>query len=85
MPYFIYVLFSRKFNRLYKGQTQDIQIRLQQHNAGEIKSTKPYRPWEIIYFEEFKFREEDVNREHYFKRAAGRRFLKSKLQHGFQK
>ena len=79
MTYFVYVLFSPQFKRLYKGQTQNIQNRLKGHNDGKVKSTKPYRPWEIIFTEEFNLREEAVNRERYFKTAAGRRFLKSIL------
>lgn len=79
MGYYVYVLYNKHFNKLYKGQTQDLQNRLKEHNTGEVKSTKPFRPWNIIYFEEFILREEAVNRERYFKTAAGRRFLKSKI------
>ncbi len=79
MGYYVYVLYSKHFNKLYKGQTQDLQNRLKEQNTGEVKSTKPFRPWNIIYFEEFIRREEAVNRERYFKTAAGRRFLKSKI------
>jgi putative endonuclease len=79
MTYFVYVLFSPQFKRLYKGQTQNLQNRLKEHNDGKVKSTKPYRPWEIIFTEEFNLREEAVSRERYFKTAAGRRFLKSIL------
>ncbi|MBN1597362.1 MAG: hypothetical protein JW894_03650 [Bacteroidales bacterium] len=27
--------------------------RLEKHNAGATKSTRPYRPWITVYFEEF--------------------------------
>jgi len=36
-------------------------------------------PFQIAYFEEFSTKEQAIKREKYFKSAAGRRFLKSKL------
>ena len=79
MSFFTYVIFSKKFNRFYKGHCQDLQSRLKQHNLGQTTSTKPFTPWEIIYFEEFDTRAEAIEREKYFKSAAGRRFLKKKI------
>ena len=76
MKYYTYVLFSKKFNRFYKGHCQDLGLRLLQHNRGETVSTKPFIPWEVVYFETYSTREEAINREKYFKTAAGRRFLK---------
>ncbi|RIJ47444.1 GIY-YIG nuclease family protein [Maribellus luteus] len=80
MPYFAYVLYSQKYNRLYKGHCQDIQIRVNQHNTGQTQSTKPFIPWSLVYFEKFDTREEAIKREKYFKTASGRRFLKHKLR-----
>jgi putative endonuclease len=79
MSYFSYILYSASYNRFYKGHCVDLTERLKQHNHGHTKSTKPFIPWEIIYFEEFETREEAVKRERYFKTAAGRRFLKNKI------
>jgi putative endonuclease len=59
--------------------TEDIERRLGEHNAGETKSTRPYRPYELIYFEEVNTREEARKREKYFKTSAGRRFLNKQL------
>ena len=50
---YIYILRSKKNNRLYVGSTEDVRLRLQQHNKGENKSTKAYRPWELAKVEEF--------------------------------
>ena len=79
MEYFVYVLKSLKDGRLYKGQTHNLEIRLQQHNSGKTKSTKGYTPWELVYFESFKTREEAVLREKYFKTGVGREFLNKKF------
>ncbi len=70
---------SQKDGRLYKGQTSDLNERVKQHNSGKTKSTKGFMPWELIYFEKFKTREEAVFREKYFKSGIGREFLKKKL------
>ena len=80
MEYFVYVLKSKKDGRLYKGQTSDIDKRLEQHNSGQVKSTKGFVPWELVYLEKFKSREEAVLREKYFKTGMGREFLKLDLK-----
>lgn len=77
--FYVYVLKSRIDGRFYKGMTQTLEIRLGQHNAGKVKSTKGYIPWELIYFEEFDSRIEAREREKYFKTGSGREFLKQKL------
>ena len=79
MPYFAYVIKSKIDGSLYKGHCEDLQKRLQQHNAGQSQSIKSKTPFELVYFEEFSSREEAIIREKYFKSAAGRRFLKEKL------
>lgn len=79
--FFAYVIYSQKFNRFYKGFCQDLERRLKEHNSGHTKSTKPFIPWELVYFEPFQSREQALAREKYFKTAAGRRFLKTKIRH----
>ncbi len=80
MSFYTYVIYSKNYNRLYKGHCENIEKRIIQHNKGFTKSTKPFIPWDLIYFEEFKTREEAIKRERYFKTAAGRRFLKKKIK-----
>lgn len=46
--FFVYILFSKSRSRFYIGQTSAIEKRLEKHNAGEVKSTAPYRPWDLI-------------------------------------
>ena len=54
--YYTYVLRSLKNGVLYKGQTQDLGSRLEVHNAGMVRYTKRYIPWELVYFETFNTR-----------------------------
>jgi putative endonuclease len=77
--YFAHVLKSDIDGRLYKGHTEDLKKRLIEHNRGKTKSTKGYIPWDLVYFETFKTREESILREKYFKTGSGREFLKDKL------
>lgn len=77
MKYFVYVLQSEIDGRLYKGQTNDIDKRLIEHNSGKTISTKGYMPWKLVYFETFQTRGSAVLREKYFKTGSGREFLKN--------
>jgi len=80
MPFFVYVLRSSRSGKLYKGQAEDVEERLLQHNAGHTKSTKSDAGyWKLVYTEEFETHGEAVRRERYFKSAAGRRYLKKVL------
>ena len=47
--YFAYVLKSQKTKSLYKGQTDNLEKRLKEHNNGKVKSTKAFTPWKIVY------------------------------------
>jgi len=54
MDYFyVYVLRSVDFKRNYVGFTENVERRLKEHNSGKTKSTKPYRPWKLLFFETF--------------------------------
>ena len=78
--FYTYVLKSINCNYFYKGHCEDLEIRLNQHNSGMTASIKPYMPFEVVYFEEFATREEAIKGERYFKSAAGRKFLKKKIE-----
>ena len=45
MKYYIYIIYSLHFDKYYIGQSSDVENRLNQHNRGISKSTKPYKPW----------------------------------------
>jgi len=49
--YYVYVLKSRKDNKLYIGLTNDLRKRLFEHNQGMNKSTQYRRPLKLIYYE----------------------------------
>ena len=78
--YYAYVLKNPK-GILYKGSTDDLIKRTEQHNGKTIFSsfTKKRGPWELVYSEEFATRTEAVEREKFFKSGKGREFLKTKI------
>lgn len=77
--YYVYVLRSSVDGRLYKGFTKDLQNRINEHNSGKTKSTKVYRPWELVYFEKHDTLDEVLEREKFFKSGIGREYIKKKI------
>lgn len=69
--YFVYILRSLKTNRYYIGSSSDVEKRLSMHNYGSTHSTKPYRPWVIIYTETFPTRSAAEKREWFLKHPPG--------------
>jgi len=69
--HFVYILKSEKRSRFYIGCTENLEKRIAQHNSGFTKSTKPYRPWVLIYFEKFDSKLEAMKREWYLKHPPG--------------
>jgi putative endonuclease len=78
MTFYVYVLKSTTRNRRYIGSCRDLKIRLEKHNAGKVKSSKAYRPYEVIYTEEHTSRTDAIKRENFFKTIDGYNFLRSK-------
>ncbi|MES2780894.1 MAG: GIY-YIG nuclease family protein [Bacteroidota bacterium] len=62
--------------KLYVGQTQNIENRIAEHNSGKSKYTQTWRPWKVIYQEQFENRADARKREVYLKSTAGKNFLR---------
>ena len=46
--FYIYILYSVKFDKFYVGQTDDVDRRLIEHNElSDHSYTSKYRPWQI--------------------------------------
>jgi putative endonuclease len=78
--YYFYLLHSETTGRYYKGQTQDVSVRIKQHNSGKTKSTRNGIPWKLIYFEECCSREQAVKLEKYYKSLKGAKELLQKIK-----
>ncbi|BDQ01520.1 GIY-YIG nuclease family protein [Ignavibacterium sp.] len=73
---YVYALKSKIRNYIYVGMTSDINDRMRRHNSGYEKTTRSYRPFELIYLEEFENRQEARIKEKYLKSGVGKEFLK---------
>jgi putative endonuclease len=79
--FFMYILKSIKTERLYIGFANDINRRLKEHNSGLVKSTKPYMPYQCVYYEAYRSKQDAVTREHNLKlRARALRQLLVRIQ-----
>jgi putative endonuclease len=78
--FYVYVLYSIKFDRYYVGMTKNLERRLLEHNLGKTISTKAFKPWIITHHEAFNSRLEARNREKYLKSSAGRRWRKLNIE-----
>ena len=74
--YFVYAIKSMVKEYIYVGMTNDLTRRLNQHNSGWNRSTKPYIPLNLIYQEQCASRAVARTREKYWKSASGKRKLK---------
>jgi len=69
--YYIYILKSKAHGNFYIGVTRSIVNRLCQHNNGAVRSTKSYRPWIVVYTEEYTDKNMAYKREFYLKSPRG--------------
>ena len=79
--YTTYVLYSEKYDKIYIGYTSDLEQRLRSHNELAKKGwTVKYRPWKVIYTEEYESRREAMKREKQLKGYQGRQFIRELLR-----
>ena len=83
MFYYIYILKSLKDNQLYTGYTSDLKKRLEEHNSGQVNSTKNRLPLKLIYFEGCINQQDATHREKYLKTRWGKRYLKERMKNYF--
>ena len=72
-----YILRSLKTGRYYTGSTDDLEVRVIEHNSGETKSTRSGIPWRVVHVEEFETRAEAVRKEREIKARGAERYLKA--------
>jgi putative endonuclease len=67
--FYVYILASRRHGTLYIGVTNSLQVRLQQHRAGQGSSfVKTYGVHRLVYVESYERPEEAIAREKQLKR-----------------
>jgi len=81
--FYVYILESLKDNNFYCGFTHNIENRLNEHNRGEVQSTKARTPLRLIFYEAYLNKNDALRREDYFKTTKGKRTLKIMLKEYF--
>jgi putative endonuclease len=77
---YVYVLYSYSSSQFYVGFTHDLRKRLAEHDKGLNFSTKPHRPWTLIYYEAHTKEPDARRREKYLKTSAGKQALHRMLR-----
>ena len=73
---FVYAISSLSDNYIYVGMTQDIGERIKRHNDGRERTTRFYKPFELIYSEVCETRMKARIQEKYWKSGIGKEKLR---------
>ena len=83
--FYVYILKSKKDNKLYIGFTNDLRKRFLEHNTGKSFATKYRKPFELIYYEAYKSEADAKDREEKLKMyGQAYRRLKERLKNSLR-
>ena len=77
MDFFVNAISSINRNYIYVGLTSNIEERLKRHNLGYEQTTRPYKPFLLLYTEACEDRIGARNREKYWKSGVGKEKLRT--------
>jgi putative endonuclease len=89
MAYYVYILQSQTNRTFYKGSTDNLVRRINDHNQGRVTFSSKFRPWNLVWFTTKNTRAEAVALEMKLKNLSAIRleeFMKKYPitdQHGF--
>jgi len=80
---FVYIIFSDKLNQYYIGESQNVEKRLELHNAGVFNksSTKKAKDWKVVYKLECKNRGQARKIESHIKRMKSRKYIENIIRY----
>lgn len=84
LMWYVYVIQSRQDNDLYVGIANDLRKRVNLHNQGKVFSTRLRAPFNIIYYEAHKNKNDAALREKFLKSGWGKNWIKRTLKNYFQ-
>ena len=75
--YYVYILYSKQFDKYYIGHTDNPERRLEEHNTSSHNTyTRKYRPWDLrVKIAVSENRGMAMRVEHYLKKQKSRRVL----------
>ncbi|MCM4157643.1 GIY-YIG nuclease family protein [Gramella sp. AN32] len=74
--FIVYAISSVNRNYIYVGLTSNLKARIERHNKGLEKTTKPYAPFKLIFTEKCDNRIIARNREKYWKSGIAKDILR---------
>lgn len=77
-----YVYLIRSVNvpvQKYVGLSDDLKIRLKEHNSGKSRHTSKFKPWELVTYIAFTNKTKAEQFEIYLKQGSGHAFAKKRL------
>jgi len=77
--WYVYIVKSIRFRYKYIGSTNDLHARVQEHNSGVCRASKPYRPFELMAYLAVGSKARAIKLEQYLKSGSGNAFLKKRL------
>ncbi len=78
--FWVYIIESTRTGKRYYGQTQDLHVRMEQHNAGKVGPTRSHRPWKIVGVFRFETRAEAMEFEMKLKKAKNKAYIQWLLE-----
>ena len=70
MMFYVYIIYSVKYDKYYKGFSLNPYKRLEQHNNKESRYTANFTPWIIVYLEKFDLKSDAIKREKSIKKYS---------------
>jgi putative endonuclease len=81
LNYFVYILYSEKWDRYYIGYSEDPEKRLNtKHNMGYVRATKNCRPYILKKKKEFAGEKEAMAEERKLKKMKSRQYLEKIIE-----
>ncbi|HAB50799.1 MAG TPA: excinuclease ABC subunit C [Ignavibacteriales bacterium] len=77
--FYIYVLHSKKYDKLYIGFTDDLSRRLKEHFKKRSHTTSKMGFLDLVYYEACKSKKDAKSRERQLKTGFGRGYLRRRL------
>lgn len=81
--FWVYVLKNDLSDKIYIGQTENLEKRINQHNGRNFRKSSYTKlnkgKWVSVYEEEFITREEAIKRERQLKSSRGRNFINNQI------
>ena len=72
--YYCYIIYSRKSNMFYIDWADNVESVMAKHNGALCVSTKPFGPWDLVWYSGFETEKEARDCTAYMKSTNGREF-----------